>query len=392
MPQQHTPIVPGFLLGAGASVPAGFPSTTDISKIVFSGEGVFRHSDETYYLGTDLAPSPPYVPTCVQAITQVRAAIEPTLLSLRGTEPNYEDVLYALGQIADYHRGEIENPLVRPFIERISSSFTEIARQLGGRIDSVGELAGEAENYVRDVTWRLLNRTPTSVNHLTPIIHSVTKKGAIIGTLNHDNHLETHLRRVAVPIADGFGSDTNGVRYWQADFAPRENGVAIFKLHGSVDWYCLKPDRGTWYEERIGIPLNGDIWHTRSESGALQLPGSGRPIMAMGTFNKYVDYASSIFASVHSHWRLALSRVNRLLICGYSFGDKGINAQVIDWLYSRRENKILVIDPNAETFKVRARGAIRNKWDDWLVQGCLQAHNAKLEDLKCDELDEFFEK
>src|SRR5262249_48867509 len=162
----------------------------------------------------------------------------------------------------------IENPLVRPFIGHVSPNLIDIAKQLDGRIASAGGLAREAENYIRDVVWRLLDRAPTSVNHLSPIIESIKKAGAIVRTLNHDNHLESHVRTLAIPVVDGFGSDSNGVRYWQADFTPKgDNGATIFKLHGSVDWYSLKPDQGTWYEERIGIPVNGDIWHTRTEAG-----------------------------------------------------------------------------------------------------------------------------
>ena len=39
-----------ILLGAGASIPAGFPSTQSLTDLVLSGDGVQRDSTETYVL------------------------------------------------------------------------------------------------------------------------------------------------------------------------------------------------------------------------------------------------------------------------------------------------------------------------------------------------------
>ena len=39
-----------ILLGAGASIPAGFPSTSEITDRVLTGQGVTRHSSSVYQL------------------------------------------------------------------------------------------------------------------------------------------------------------------------------------------------------------------------------------------------------------------------------------------------------------------------------------------------------
>lgn len=38
-----------FLLGAGISIPAGLPSTDEITERVLSGNNIRRYSDENYY-------------------------------------------------------------------------------------------------------------------------------------------------------------------------------------------------------------------------------------------------------------------------------------------------------------------------------------------------------
>jgi hypothetical protein len=40
-----------FLLGSGISIPAGMPSTREITDQVLSGEGVMRQTDGNYYFG-----------------------------------------------------------------------------------------------------------------------------------------------------------------------------------------------------------------------------------------------------------------------------------------------------------------------------------------------------
>jgi hypothetical protein len=46
-----------FLLGSGISVDAAMPSVAAISEQVFSGAGVVRHSDATYYIAGEAAPN-----------------------------------------------------------------------------------------------------------------------------------------------------------------------------------------------------------------------------------------------------------------------------------------------------------------------------------------------
>ena len=51
--------------------------------------------------------------------------------------------------------------------------------------------------------------------------------------------------------------------------------LRVFKLHGSTKWFMLKSDGERWEVERIGIPLDKDIWHTKDPNGEMQMPSHG---------------------------------------------------------------------------------------------------------------------
>ena len=253
----------------------------------------------------------------------------------------------------------------------------------------------EAENYVRDMVWRCLNKEANKNDHLDLFLAALQDKSArafAIGTLNHDTHFESYLAKAGVRLWDGFGQEESEVRYWSRDDIDLgDEEVPFIKLHGSIDWFNFRPHNGTaFYDDRIGIPLTNDIWHTRGEDGCFQTLLSERPLMLTGTFNKYIDYASELFSTIHARWRARLNASDRLVICGYGFGDRGINAQIIEWVYGNRDRKLLIINPNIAELKNRCRGAVRNKWDRWVDDGVLQTVDAQVQDVESALVSKFF--
>lgn len=67
----------------------------------------------------------------------------------------------------------------------------------------------------------------------------------------------------------------------------------------------------------------------------------------------------------------SLRRVQTLIVCGYGFGDKGINTTIREWVDSSGDNQMLVIHPEPEKLKANARGEIRDIWEDWENKGKL---------------------
>lgn len=62
----------------------------------------------------------------------------------------------------------------------------------------------------------------------------------------------------------------------------------------------------------------------------------------------------------------ALQETEILILCGYGFGDKGINTRLIEWAYSSQQNILVVIHAEPQSLKMKGRGAISKNWDEWL--------------------------
>ena len=247
----------------------------------------------------------------------------------------------------------------------------------------------ETRHYIADIVWRALCHKPKpgSLSHLGVIAHacnSVNYRVTSISTLCHDTHVETFLEKKGIPLADGFDAEPeSGVRYWNGNFSP--SGTTPFlKLHGSVNWFRLRPDSGDFYHEKIGIPLD-DYQHTRTIDGNLQTAVDFRPLLLVGTFNKISEYSSGIFRELHHRFRSTIMDTNQMVVCGYGFGDKGINTEIIDWYYGKRGRRLVIIHPDPDSLVANARGAIRKHWPEWEANGSISRISKRFEDVDSEE-------
>ena len=374
-----------ILLGAGSSLAAGFPSTKDLTDLILSGNGVTRGSDSSIYIDDDGPPSEKTrLANCMVRRLHAEAELYYSTHSKKRVV-NYEDLFYLAHQASDDLSGEMENPAAGPFVEklRVVSPLIETTTDTD-RID----LLSETCNYIADVVWRSLCHEPECLNQLDVIAHACKSVGCrvtSISTLCHDTHVETFLKRKGISLADGFDAEPQvGVRYWNGDFSP--SGTTPFlKLHGSVNWFRLRPDVGDEYDERIGIPLNGDYQRTQTEDNKLQLAVDDRPLLLIGTFNKISEYSSGIFRELHHRFRSTIMEANRMVVCGYSFGDKGINTEIIDWIYGKRGRRLVIIHPNPDCLICNARRAIRKNWPVWKKNGSISIINKRFQDVGIEE-------
>ena len=113
--------------------------------------------------------------------------------------------------------------------------------------------------------------------------------------------------------------------------------AVVSKLHGSIDWY--RPHSGTANLLRV---RHGDTY-----------PGSGGTVMIYPQATKYLNTQRDPFAEIFQRFRQRLSHGSDhvLLVCGYSFGDEHINAE-IEIAMSSLRNQLTVIafndEPNGE--------------------------------------------
>lgn len=371
-------------------MPAGMPSTREITSVVISGAGYYRHTDDNFYRG-ELQMGRDVVQKVVRYLEVLFREASVFYGDDGGRPVNYEDIAYLSIQIRD-NRTESENPAVQAFIEKI---LPEVAPYfLSETMDPLDEakpggLFWEAANYIKCVVWNELSRFAKSRAHLNCLVdacRSSEVSSVDIFSLNHDMLIERALEYSGIKYVDGFRLPVNGVRYWrpqlyeQPDSPPR-----LFKLHGSVNWFRFRDNEKTG-RNPYGIPIGQDHFHTRAPNGEMQWPMDSCPELLVGTFNKTVAYNSGIFAEVHNLFFRSLPGVDLLIVAGYGFGDKGINSRVVDFMADRPSKKMFVIDPDLNGLKTRARGAIGNRWDQWVSGGRLKGFPKGIEALTWHEL------
>lgn len=370
-----------FLLGSGISIPAGFPSVERITNLVLSGEDfVIEQNGSVGPLeGRPLSP---------ELIEQGRMKLRRILILLDwlkvqansrfaedlSRRPNYEDLAFLAGQIHDDLINEYENPALQPFVRNalidlgglFGKSAPDRARE------ELMSLAGSTVDYIRGAVAMKLRGVPETTDYLQLFVDACNDKQVSrvnFFTLNHDTLLDDFLRTNGVNLTDGFRKSKLGepFRRWDSSVFEEPNGgrhVRLFKLHGSIDWYRWRrtvPQSATPREdsEFIGIyKKSGDSGNDQHE---LARPHEG-PQMLVGTFNKIFDYNSGLFLDLHYQFQRALRACKILVVCGYGFGDKGVNTRIAEWRGQSSKNELLIIDPKEPGEMVRvARGAIQKE-------------------------------
>ena len=150
-------------------------------------------------------------------------------------------------------------------------------------------------------------------------------------TINYDTLLEDALsleRRIAV---DGFSGGAMGFWNPSTEFGrferDRHPECRLYKLHGSVDWY--HDDEHGLIRSRYGVKYLVDPAH----------------ILIYPQATKYVETQKDPFASLFLGLRQALSlrEDNLFAVCGYSFGDSHINAEVFSALKEPNNKTTMVV-------------------------------------------------
>lgn len=367
----------GFLIGAGVSIPVGMHNTRDITKQILSGKDIMRHTDSKYYFGrplySHLGLPDEYVPGIIDFIELIKKEIE-EYYAFKGENYyiNYEDIYNTIEQLHDSEYREFENPAVQPFVDIVkekSSPILDKERYQRKRDLKFNELVSETLNYIRDVVWHMLSKSPQDYNKMNIFRDLGSDKDITsldIFTLNHDLVLEKAFSKWNIDYNDGFSKPINNVKYWNNDLIYKnQKKIRILKLHGSINWFRFRPLEGDWSNERIGIPTSDDYFHTVNSEGEDQWPADGRPLFLVGTFNKMLQYTSGICTTLFSEFNRSMDNLSIILVSGYGFGDKGINNRIIEWICSSEKKHAVIIHPDPKDLLNSARGAISRKWTSW---------------------------
>ena len=378
-----------ILLGAGSSEAAGFPSTKGLTDLVLSGQGVTKDTDGSYYITGVVEPLTAAVQFANSMVRRLHAEAERYYSAYAGRPTNYEDICYLALQARDELSEEMENPAIRGFVNELKADMSPLVKAANEKNEDPNEqcesdipgnfetLLNETCKYIADVVSMKLRShllTPELLRHLDSIKHACNSVHVTsISTLCHDTHVETFLRESSsegpgIALSDGFDEEPkNGVRYWNGDFSLKGK-IPFLKLHGSIDW--------SWYPSGIGIPPpNSYSMRTKTPDDKWQYAYPSQatvpPLLLIGTLNKIPHYSSGIFRELHHRFRSTISDASRLFVCGYSFGDKGINEEIFEWVHGEKGRRLVIIHPDPKSLVANARREIQNNWNQWEEAGSI---------------------
>ena len=338
--------------------------------MVLSGCGIKKDGDGSYNLyDYKIRPEKARLVDCI--VRKLYAEAKTYYESHIERPANYEDLYYLAKQALDEESGEMENPAVRSFAKKLKADMLPLLEELLKDEADYWDLLDKTCKYIFYMVHQNLLKPPPKQEQLEVIARTcLTTKVTSISTLCHDTHVETFLKDADIKISDGFSEPQDKVRYWNGDFYARVK-TPFLKLHGSVDWFRFQLEDGDFYDEKIGITLKDYPGRVMLKNRILRamLP---EPLLLIGTFNKITEYSSGIFRELHYHFRSTIKKAGQLVVCGYSFGDKGINSEIIEWLYGDRKRRLVIIDPaDPDSLRINARGAIQKHWDEWKINGAL---------------------
>lgn len=278
---------------------------------------------------------------------------------------DYEDIAYLARQIDDGITSEYENPALLPLNNMLRA-------KLGLSLDGLKDVAAISADYVEDIVRSMLGRTPTTLKYLAPIVGAFQEEQITqldLATLNHDLVVETALRMANVSYSDGFERPFGTLMIWNDAYSV--SARRLLKLHGSIDWYRYNLRIDGW-EGQVSARSDLDPFRPVGPAGEdLGYPAGGRPQILTGTFDKILRYPTGVYADQHFRFHEALSAADRLLVIGYGFRDKAINARIAAWAERPGERRMVVVHRDPDRVRAGSRGAIRNPWQRWQDRGLL---------------------
>lgn len=221
------------------------------------------------------------------------------------------------------------------------SNSSGISRSLADLFDAPeksktsGVAFREAHNAVlrclADIVWV---ERPELVAHLRPILSLLRRQERLaVATLNYDNAIEVLAR--SADVACNTDIETWGTEY---PFRFDRPGIALLKLHGSIDWSFAKTSGP---QEKGALPFDR-IVSARPNVPPVRHPWE--PAIRFGAANKLT--ARGPFLDLMQAFRRELAGAFRVTVVGYSFRDEHINEYLRHWINARPDNVLRIIDPS----------------------------------------------
>jgi hypothetical protein len=283
---------------------------------------------------------------CQEFLELVKAEIDPHLIRRDGQQSHYEDLFAALYYLWNDEMAEVVSPLVARSLQALRDASAPILAHMrfGGAGDPFRDLMRHSLRLIQSVVLAELGRPvrPVRLDLITKIARQVGRMD--IFSLNHDGLVERQFEDTGVSYTDGFEDRQDGYRLFspQWDRAP----VRVLKLHGSLNWsYCLftKADCSKFEQTAIFDRPADKCSYDRNP-----IEVRNELQFLTGTTVKENSYGYDIIGDLFMRFREFSCAHRTLFVCGYGWGDKGINIRINQWLRDQTANKIVILHEGDE--------------------------------------------
>lgn len=363
---------PLVFLGSGISKPSGLPDVSKLTHALFE-PAWYKHTDERFYPLSEGDNPCAETRLCQELLRRLMERLTPYYQRHRGTDPNYEDLFFILEQLEHEELAWEENAAIEPFLIEVKKLSRDLCVPPSPVYDdyTFQELASTTKDFIQCVVWRRLsfNGKPQGLELLLDLADLSPTEQLTICTLNHDLLVERLFESASVPIVDGFPERNEDLRFFErSQLQQASTGVVLLKLHGSINWWRMRPDNGDPYDDKIAIPAK-PIRDCHSESGVRFSELASHPEFLTGSFNKIVSYGAGISLALMDEFNHALEQHQYVLMSGYGWGDKGINMRLKNWLWGNRQRKIVLLHEEPE--QLRASKGLWASFEDFVSDGKL---------------------
>jgi len=218
---------------------------------------------------------------------------------------------------------------------KLPSHTTEVTSEFS-RATQERELPGRGRIFDRtnemmvqklvDLVWV---EDPERVKYLSQLVSCGADGPLTIATLNYDNTIELAARNGGIPVDTGIDEWS---RIGMFSLAPA--GIRLLKLHGSIDWTLEdgQTDQNRLLPFQVISSASQPQMKERGYSPAIVF-GRGNKLTAKGP---YLDMLRVLEAEMDAS--------ETITVIGYSFRDEHINEFISQWINSKPNKKLRVIN------------------------------------------------
>lgn len=301
-----------FLLGAGASVDAGLPTSTEMVRKL-EQELERERKNNSLRLLHYLRGGIQFYKGCQGESPETDIDIESLVWTVERLANRQKDML--LPFVGNWHELLKEFELNDAILKELDMSSAVPLPMLGGFAE-----------YIRNKLSDWLDVENRNLDYLSPFANLIDtlKKPLHVFTLNYDLCIESFLSNKR--IIRGFDENC-----WRLDLFAETFDVDIFlyKLHGSLDWFRTK--EGQVFEKN-SVPESIDI--------------GNEPELIFGTFNKLQSLDP--FLALLNKFSNLVREARLIVIIGYSFRDDYINAILRNAMQGDSQKFIVAVSPDVE--------------------------------------------